>query len=256
MKVVAIVQARMGSTRLPGKILKLASGKTLLEHLISRLRRADSIDKIIIATTNSENDEAVCRLAKKIGVSCFRGSESDVLDRYYQAAKEFKADVVVRITGDCPLIDPDIVDRVVTQYLKFVDEFDYVSNVRPPTYPDGMDVEVFSIKTLETFWKKAGLQSEREHVTAYLTDHMRDFRVMNVTSEQDHSNLRLTVDNPEDLKLVRCIIRALFAEKKYFDLKDILSFLKTRTDLSLINSHIKRNEGLLKSIAVDSKIKS
>lgn len=251
--IVAIIQARMGSTRLPGKVLKKVLGRTMLEHLFERLRRARSIDKIVLATTNERIDDPVAKLAKKFGIETFRGSENDVLDRYYQAAKKFGAVDVVRITGDCPLMDPAIVDRVVNFYKKNKKRFDDVSNVRPPTYPDGMDVEVLSFKTLESAWRNAKLPSEREHVTAYITNHPEIFRIGNVENAQDLSALRLTLDNAEDFGLIGNLIRRLTPHKKYFGLKEILAVHKKNPQLFTINDHLERNAGYAKSLAAEKK---
>lgn len=247
--VIAIIQARLGSTRLPGKVLKKILGKPMLERMIERLRRSKTIDKIIVATTNNQEDKKIIVLAKKIGVDFYLGSESDVLDRYYQAAKKFGTDgIVVRLTGDCPVLDPKVVDQVVNFYKKNKEKFDYVSNVRPPTFPDGMDVEVFSFKVLEKAWHFSKLPSEREHVTAYIANHPEIFRIGNLQSKKDFSSLRLTVDNEEDLVLIKKIYQLLHKSNTFFTLKDILKLSESRPSLFLINRHIQRNEGYLKSL--------
>ncbi|MDO8676930.1 MAG: glycosyltransferase family protein [Candidatus Azambacteria bacterium] len=255
---IAIIQARMGSTRLPGKVLKIVeglpdrrAGKTLLEHLILRVLRAKTLDKIVVATTENPEDEAVASEAAKLGVDVFCGSEEDVLDRYYQAAKKYGADIVVRLTGDCPLMDPAIIDEVVGFYQKNKDKYDYVSNVRPPTYPDGMDVEVFSFAVLEKAWKEAKLTSEREHVTAYIGNHPEIFKIGNIEYKKDVSNIRLTVDNPEDLILVEKIFIALNKKNGNFGLEDILDVLDKNPEIAKINQTIKRNEGYEKSLKND-----
>ena len=256
MVIAIIVQARMASTRLPGKVLKKIFGKTLLEHLISRLKKVKSADKIIVATTTKQRDGKIVKAAKKLGVDFFRGSEEDVLDRTYQAAKIRRladGDAIVRVTSDCPIIDPAIVDKVINFYKRNKNKFDYVSNTYPPTFPDGMDTEVFSFKALERAWKNASLLSEREHVTAYIYKHTEIFRIGNVRSTKDNSHLRLTVDEPNDLILVRKIFGALYKKNKYFTLRDILSFLKRNPKSISINQHIKRNEGYLTSLKEDAK---
>lgn len=246
--VVAIIQARMGSTRLPGKVLKKVGGKTLLEHMTLRARRAKTLSAMVIATTNRPEDDVIVTIAKKLGVPCFRGSERDVLDRYYRAAKRHGAKTVVRLTGDCPLMDPALIDRVVGLYLKHKNRFEYVSNIHPPTFPDGMDVEVFSFKALKRAWKEATLKSEREHVTPYIYTHPKIFRIKNVEQGNDTSGIRLTVDTLEDLTLMRKIYSALYKENNYFGLQDVLTFLKQNPRLSLCNRHIPRNEGYAKSL--------
>ncbi len=249
--IVAIIQSRMGSTRLPGKMLRKIGDKTLLEHVVLRATHAKTISSVVIATTDQPEDDVLASIAKKLGVVCFRGSEHDVLDRYYKAAKQYRADTVVRLTGDCPFIDPEIIDRVVNAYLKSKKKVDYVSNVHPPTFPDGMDVEVFSFSALERAWKEAKLPSEREHVTPFFYGHGL-FRVKNVRDPNDNSGIRLTVDTHEDFRLVRKIYAELFTSNRSFDLKDILALLKQRPELALINGHLLRNEGYVKSIRKDS----
>ncbi|MBI2023007.1 glycosyltransferase family protein [Candidatus Giovannonibacteria bacterium] len=248
---VAIIQARIGSTRLPGKVLKVVEGKTLLEHLILRLKRAKTLDKIVLATTDKPEDNETAEVVKKLGIDVFSGSENDVLDRYYQSAKKFGGDVIVRITGDCPLMDPKIVDDVVNYYLKNKNKFDYVSNVRPPTYPDGMDVEVFSFAALEKAWREARLPSEREHVTAYIANHPEIFRLGNIKYKKDVSDIRLTVDNLEDLILVEKIFGSLNKKNKNFGFTDILDFLDKNPEIAKINQTIGRNEGYEKSLKND-----
>src|SRR3989344_1774144 len=208
--IAAIIQARTGSTRFPKKDLKKVCGKTLLEHLMERLGRAKLVDKIIIATTTRRGDDAIVKLTQKAKVGYFRGSEEDVLDSYYQAAKKFKADIVVRITGDCPVVDPEIVDRVIGFYLKNKTKLDYVSNTNPPTYPDGLDVEVFPFWVLEQTWWEAKLKSEREHVTPYVRNNPKIFRSGNVRGSKDFSHLRLTVDQIEDWNLIEKIFLRLY----------------------------------------------
>lgn len=249
---IAIIQARMSSTRLHGKVLKKIGGKTLLEILVERVRRASSIEKIVIATTDSAEDKKIADLAGKLGLDSHRGSEKDVLDRYYQTAKKFKADVVVRITGDCPLMDPKIIDRVVEYYKENSDKYDYVSNVRPPTFPDGMDVEVFPFEVLEKAWKKAKLPSEREHVTAYIANHPEIFKIGNILRKDDVSSMRLTVDSKEDFEVVKRIIEN-FPDKKDFGLEDILDLKRKNPKIFLGNNKYERNEGMKKSFEEDKK---
>lgn len=243
----------MGSVRLPGKVLKKIGGKTLLEILIERVKRAAFIDKIVIATTDKAEDKKIVDLAKKVKLDYFRGSENDVLDRYYQAAKKFKADIIIRITGDCPLMDPKIIDRAAKFYKENSDKFDYVSNVRPPTFPDGMDVEVFPFEVLKKTRKNAKLPSEREHVTAYIANHPEIFRIGNVVYKDNASSVRLTVDSEEDFKVVEKIIEN-FSAKKDFGLEDILDFKENNPDLFLSNNKYKRNDGMKKSLEKDKEL--
>jgi len=247
-KVIAIIQARMGSTRFPGKVLSEVAGRPMLWHVVNRVRKAETVDEVVVATSNRSSDDAVAEFCIQNDIKFFRGSETDVLDRFYQTARHFNADVVVRITADCPLIDPQVVDRVVSTYLE--GGYDYVTNTLRYTYPDGMDVEVFSFAALEKAWREARLPAEREHVTPYLRASGR-FRVFNVENEVDLSkrNLRWTVDEPADLEFVRAIYARLGGDKQPFGLSDILELLDKEPDLMKINSAIIRNEGYYKSLA-------
>ncbi len=248
--VVAIIQARMSSTRLPGKVLMDIEGKPMLWHVVNRLKKSQLIDKIVIATTVSKRDLLVLRFAEENGIDCFAGSEEDVLDRYYQAAREFKADPIVRITGDCPLIDPLIVDQVVEEFLKLKD-YDLVGT--NDTFPDGLDTVVYSFWALEKAWREAKLPSEREHVGPYITKHPELFKTKSLSYRINLSHLRWTVDEEEDLTLVREIFKRLFHEGEMFYTEDILSLLEQEPHLLEINSRIIRNEGYLKSLAQDNE---
>jgi len=239
----------MGSARLPGKVLKKVLGKTMLEHQVERVKRAKTIDQIIFATTTNFEDKKIVQLGRKLRVKVFVGSETDVLDRYYQAAKRFDVnDTIVRLTGDCPLMDPRVVDKVVSFYLKNKKSCQYASNVAPPTFPDGMDVEVFPFSALEEAWREADLPSEREHVTSYIRNHPKKFKIKNLKNKKDLSRYRLTLDNKEDFILIKKIFDSLYLKNKNLSLADIIKFLKKNPELALINSHIRRNEGLLKSL--------
>lgn len=243
----------MNATRLPGKVLKRVMGKTLLEHLLKRLQRAWTLDAIVVATTTNPADDAIARLLQRQKTLCFRGSEQDVLDRYYRAAKEFGIGDVVRITADCPLMDPAVVDVVVGAYEKKKRRLAYVSNINPPTFPDGMDVEVFSFNALEEAWNKARLPSEREHVTPYIRNHPDKFPSFNVAAPRDLSAFRLTVDEPRDLALIRRIFWTLYPKKRLFRLEDIVRLLHHEPRLVGINAGIVRNEGMLKSLEEDKR---
>lgn len=246
MKIVAIIQARTGSTRLPKKVLKKIEKKAMLQHVIDRIKRSNLIQEIIIATTTKREDEPIVKLAEESKVKWFRGKENDVLDRYYQAAKKFRIDVIVRITADCPLIDPKISDIVIEYFLK--NRFDYVSNINPYTYPDGLDTEVFSFEVLKKAWKKARKASEREHVTSYILNHPEIFRIGNVENDKDFSHMRWVVDEESDLKFVREVYKRMYKNSQIFYMEDILSILKKEPKLAKINSSISRNEGYIKSL--------
>jgi spore coat polysaccharide biosynthesis protein SpsF len=204
-KVVAILQARMGSARLPGKVLADLEGRPLLERIVRRLAPARLFDAFVVATTEQPEDEPIVALAGQLGVPCFRGSEEDCLDRYYQCAKAFQADVVVRLTGDNPLIDARFCDWVVEQFLSAEPPWDYVETYSSKTFPVGLSVEVFSFAALATAWREASAGPFREHVTYYLDHGPKPFRVLALAAERDYSSLRWTVDTPEDLAYVRTI---------------------------------------------------
>lgn len=241
-KVVAIIQARMGSTRFPGKILKRVQGKTLLEIQLERLKHSTLIQQIVIATTTQEQDNLVVDLCKQLDIDFYRGSEEDVLSRYYEAAVAFKANVIVRLTSDCPLIDPIIVDEVISSYLSKIDSIDYVSNTLERTYPRGLDTEVFSFKALEKTYKEAVLQSDREHVTAYIYSNPNMFRIDQVKGRDDYGNFRWTVDTPEDFELIHRILKELYGDKKPFYMQDIIELLTRYPDWNDINGHIEQKK--------------
>lgn len=249
--IAAIVQARMGSTRLPEKTMKNILGKPMLAHLIERLKRAQLIDEIIIATTAEERDKPIMTLARQYGVKCFAGSEEDVLDRYFQAATKYRAEIIVRITSDCPLMDPKVVNKVIETFLSGT--YDYVSNTINTTYPDGLDVEVFSYQALKKAWSEAKKPSEREHVTSYIWNHPEIFRIVNVSHEKNFSYMRWSVDTENDLKFVREIYERLYKEDSIFYMQDILRLLEKYPALLEINKDLKRNEGYLKSLKENAK---
>ncbi len=238
MKVVAIVQARTGSTRLPGKVLMEIAGKTMLEQVIARVRAAPSIDQVVIATTDLPADNAVAELARGDGCTVYRGSESDVLDRYYQAAKVFSADVVVRLTADCPLLDSDAIDTAIRGFLGAERQIDYLSNELPaPSFPRGVaDVEVFKFAVLEQAWQEDHDPASREHVTPFIYGHPERFRLGGFSADQPYPDLRLTVDTEADLTLVRRVF-AHFATRR-FDWMDVVELLQSRPDLRDINAHV------------------
>lgn len=238
--VALIVQARMGASRLPGKPLLQVLDKPLLAYLIERLKRVKRASKLVIATTENENDLPIVTCGKNLSVDVFRGSENDVLSRYLAAAREMKADIIVRITADCPLIDPVIIDDAIHGFLQ--GSCDYFSNVLKRTFPRGMDVEVFSRKALEEANLKAKLPSEREHVTLYIYRHPEHFQIKNFEREKDDSHLRLTVDTQEDFILIEKMIHALYRNNPHFGLVDMLDLLKKHPDWILINQHIAQKE--------------
>jgi len=248
--IVAIVQARMGSTRLPGKVMMKILGKPMLWHLIQRLKSSKLINRIVLAVPDKEIDRMLLRVAEETGVDSFAGSEDDVLDRYYHAARKYKAETIVRITGDCPLIDPEIVDKTIRYYLENKDELSFVHNGL--SYPDGIaETEVFSFAALEKAWKEAKLASEREHVTSYMWKNSDLFRSATLEYKEDLSNLRLVVDDEKDFQLVSEIFKNLYKKDKIFHFNDILDFLKEKPKLLELNKGTMRNEGYCKSLEED-----
>ena len=239
MRKLIIVQARMGSSRLPGKVLKEVCGKTILEHLVIRLKRVKQIDKIVVATTIKEQDNQIVDLCIKLNTSFYRGSEDDVLSRYYEAALKDRADLVIRVTSDCPLIDPCIIDSVVSFYINNQDKVDYVSNCLNRTYPRGMDVEVFSFSILKEAHEEAKENHEREHVTPFIISRPSRYRLHNIEHSTNLSNYRLTIDTSEDFELIEKIFKELFFENPEFSMKDILTVLEVNSEWLSINSHVK-----------------
>ena len=228
------MQARTGSTRLPGKVLKEVCGRTLLEHQMERMLRARSLDRLVVATTTSPADDAIADLVRARGWACHRGSETDVLSRYAQAARAERAGVVVRMTMDCPLIDPDVVDAVVGRMRRGA--FDFVTNNLEPSFPHGLDVEAFSRLTLDAADREAVEPFEREHVSPFVRDRPGRFRLDNVRSPAALHHHRWTVDYPEDLELVRAVYEALYRPGGFFTTADVLALLAQRPDLPKLNA--------------------
>jgi glutamate-1-semialdehyde 2,1-aminomutase/spore coat polysaccharide biosynthesis protein SpsF len=252
MKIVIIIQARMDSTRLPRKVLFDLEGKSVLQRVYERSCDVKNIDKAIIATTVTKEDDELVYFCHKNDIPIFRGSKEDVLDRYYRAAKMHHADAIIRITGDCPLIDPQEVDKVVEKYIN--GGFDFVSNYQPPMLPDGLDASIGSFSAYEKSWHEAKLKSEREHVTPYIINHPADFKVDSVTYDKNYSHLRWTVDEPEDYEFIRKIYKQIKENHIYGHLNEVLNILQENPELNQINSKFERNEGLKKSETNDKII--
>lgn len=252
MKVLAIIQARSASTRLPGKVLMKIKGKTILGHVVERAIKSKMIDEVIVATTINKEDLPIVKYCASNNIRVFCGSEDNVLDRFYQAAKLIKPENIVRITADCPMLDYKVIDAVVAEHLK--GGYDYTANSIKETYPDGEDVEVFKYSALEKSWKEAKLLSELEHVTLYIKKHPKLFSLHDVTSKDNLSSKRWTVDNPEDFKFVKAVFKDLYPKNRFFGLDEILKLLRKKPQLEKINQHISRNEGLKKSLRQDKKI--
>lgn len=239
MKTVCIIQARMGSTRLPGKVLQPLLDKPLLFWDVYRVKKARLIDEVLIATTTDSRDDAIVELCNSAGWGYFRGSEDDVLDRYYQAAQKQHAGVVVRVTSDCPLIDPQVLDYILAGFYAAAPAVDYASNSIMRTYPRGLDTEVFTFAALETAWREDN-SSWREHVTPFIYNHPERFRLLPVTNPTDYSHHRWTVDTPEDYELVRRIYEH-FGHGE-FGWRDVLDVLDQHPDWVAINQHIEQKK--------------
>jgi spore coat polysaccharide biosynthesis protein SpsF len=236
LKVVAIVQARMGSTRLPGKVLMDVAGKTMLARVVERLRLANLINEVLIATTDNAPDDAVVKECKACSVPVFRGDEKDVLDRYFRAAQLSNAQVIVRITSDCPLIDPEITNKTIAAFLEASP--DYAANTLTRTYPRGLDTEVLSFGALSKAWQLARQRYEREHVTPYIFEHPADFKLLPVTGEADFSSHRWTVDTPEDLELIRTIYSRFDGQS--FGWRDVLGLVDREPELIELNRSVEQ----------------
>lgn len=252
MTVIALLQARTSSTRLPGKVLKPLLGEPMILRQIERLRRVRSIDRLMVVTSDSPSDDALAACCVGVGVEVFRGSLDDVLDRFHSAVKDIRPQHVVRLTADCPLTDPAVIDAVIDFYRK--GDYDYASNVLQPTFPDGLDVEVFRFSVLEMIAREAILPSQREHVTSFIYQHPERFRLGGLTYGKDLSSLRWTVDEPSDLRFVEAVYGALYHDNPAFAMADVLQLLAQRPELMEINSGQVRNAGYLKSLVQDEQL--
>ncbi len=228
----AIIQARMGSVRLPGKVMKKVNGKNpMLYHLIQQINECKYIDNFVVATTTKKEDDIIENFLHEQNVLCFRGDEKDVLDRFYECAKKYSIDPIIRITADDPLIDPEIIDKVIIEYKN--NTVDYVTNCKPRTFPYGTEVEIFSFRALETAWKNTIKDDEREHVTPFISKNPNKFKILNVSNSSNQTNFRWTVDNLEDFKLVEQIF--LKIKKHPILIIDILNLFKNNPKLLEIN---------------------
>lgn len=245
MRTVAIIQARMGSTRLPGKVMMTICGKSVLEHVIHRVQACRLLDDVVVATTTSPADDVIVAEAQRCSAKWFRGNEEDVLDRYYQAARQFAADVVVRVTSDCPLFDPELLEKMIQ---KFQSEnfshrnLDYLSNTIKRTFPLGLDAEVFHFSALQKAHLDSKLDYEREHVTPYIYLHPEIFSVYTYKGSEDLSFHRWTLDTEDDFRLINAIYRELYRDNELFLTKQIINFLEQTPELNKINTHIKQKK--------------
>lgn len=237
MSTVVIIQARVGSTRLPNKVLTEIAGKPMLQRVIERCSKSKNIDAVMVATTDNVHDDPIVALCESIGTPVYRGSEEDVLDRYKQAADIIDADVIIRVTSDCPLIDPDILDNVIEQFAGA--KPDYGSNVIERTYPRGLDCEIFTRDILERVWKQALLKHEREHVTPYILENPEKFTVLSIVGDTDMSNHRWTVDTVQDLAFVQAVYEAL-GKDRVFDWRDVLELVENNPAIQQINEGIEQ----------------
>tara|TARA_Y100000385_G_scaffold291004_1_gene366588 strand:+ start:864 stop:1622 length:759 start_codon:yes stop_codon:yes gene_type:complete len=250
LKTILITQARFGSTRLPGKILMKINSESLLEIHLKRLNKCKNVSKIILATTDKPEDKVIYDYAINQSFNSFRGSESDVLDRFYQAVRNEKPDWIVRVTSDCPLIDPILVDKLIN--FAHHNNTDYCSNTLVEKYPDGQDIEVFKFSALEAAWKNAILSSDREHVTPYIRNNS-DFKgaslftALNYPCASNYSKIRMTVDEAKDFNLIKILIKDLGTDKTWLEYTNHI----IKNDLNKINNSIIRNEGFLKSLKND-----
>ena len=248
--VLAIVQARLSSTRLPGKVLMPILGRPMLWWQLERVKLAKNIDRLVVATSDQSEDRQLVDMCREFGIECFCGSLDDVLDRFYRAASHYDADHIVRLTGDCPVADPQVIDAVIECYRS--GNCDYASNISPPTFPDGIDVEVMRFDCLGQAWSEAKLTSQREHVTPFIWQQPRRFKLANYSNETDYSHLRWTVDEPEDFEFITKVYEALYPTDSGFSMSRILSMLEKRPDLCELNAGFERNEGLEQSIMDDN----
>ncbi len=249
--ILAIIQARMSSTRLPNKVLKSIMGKPMLALQLSRIKQSQLIDNIVVATSKQGDDDAIENLCKTQQVECFRGDLDDVLARFYHTSQAHSPDHIVRLTADCPLTDAKVIDRVISTHL--TQQADYTSNCQPATFPDGLDVEVFTAKALTISYQQAQKPSEREHVTQFMRNHSELFTLANYQYHQDLSHHRWTVDETKDFEFVTQVYQHLYADNPYFTMQDILALLARKPQLSQINQNISRDEGLLKSLQQDKE---
>jgi spore coat polysaccharide biosynthesis protein SpsF len=243
MKTAAIIQARMGSTRLPGKVLRPLCGKSVLAHVIDRVRASGVLDEVVVATTDQPADYTIATLAKALGVTAFCGSEADVLSRYYFAASQSHAETIVRVTSDCPLFDGDLLRAMLEAFERQSDggnRADYLSNTLTRTYPRGLDAEIFTFAALERAHREATQAFEREHVTPFIYNHPELFSLKNFAGDRDHSRHRWTLDTAEDWQLIEAIYTALYRPDRLFGTDDILALLARQPNLIALNAHVKQ----------------
>jgi spore coat polysaccharide biosynthesis protein SpsF len=234
----AILQARMTSSRLPGKVLMPVLGRPIISYNLERIRNAATIDQVVLAATNSSEDDALVRWAEREDVSVFRGSEEDVLDRTYRCAREFNMEVFAKFTADNPLIDPAVIDEVINAYLKSPDDYDYFSNNHPPTWQDGQEVEIIRKAALETAWRESDQSFQREHVTPFIWDQPERFRIGNLARDDDrwYHQYRWTLDYPEDYEFIKRVFEELYPRQPRFATADLMALLDLRSEIRALNA--------------------
>jgi spore coat polysaccharide biosynthesis protein SpsF len=239
--ITGVIQVRMGSTRLPGKALKEVMGRPLLDLLHERVCAAASLEQVVIATGSGPENQPIVDFARSRGIGCYAGSEQDLVERFFQTAQKFGANVIVRVTGDCPLADPGAIDQATRFYLENRDRYDYVSNAIKPTFPDGLDIDVFPLATIERI--RNGVQDPfwREWFTSYLRERPQEFRIANVEHTKDLSGLRWTVDYEEDFVFAERIFKSLYPNKKIFTMSDMLELLQAEPEIGRINQKYARD---------------
>ena len=251
MKILAIIQARMASTRLPGKVLAELNGRPLLSLLLKRVQAVPEINHVVVATTENQSDDILVEWLEKEEVDFYRGSSEDVLERFYLCSLKYKPDLIVRVTADDPLKDPGLISEAIS-YFSSDDKLDYCSNTLRPSYPEGLDIEVFRFEALKYSHDHASLPSEREHVTPYIWKNTSIFKVKNFEFKEDLSAWRWTVDKQSDLDFVRAVLSP-FQDSPLVSFQEIICFLKRNPDLLKINVHTLRNEGYIKSLEMEKK---
>ena len=251
-KITCVIQARTDSTRLPNKVLKEIEDTPMICHIINRIKRSRNVEQIILATTDKDSDKILLDIAEKFKIIGFAGDDDDVLERFFNAATSFSADPIVRITGDCPLVDPELLDNMIQIFLE--NRYDYISNTIERTFPDGLDIEIFSFDALKKTHQQAKWSSEREHVTPFIVKNQDLFRVYNYRNKQDLSNLRWCVDEEDDLLMVKQIFHEMNTEQ-FFSTADIIDLVSKNPKIAEINKNIKTNEGYKKSLKKDKLIK-
>lgn len=236
LRVIGVIQARMSSQRLPSKVLLEILGKPILWHIHNRMKNAKLLSDVVISTGEYENNAAICDFAKNNDIKYFSGNEADLIDRLYKTALSFDASAIVRITADCPLVDPKIIDTLVTEFINKHDKYDIITNCQIRTFPHGLDAEVYSVGILKEMWQEIKDVSLREWFPFYIEKNPSKFRILNIADTNNRSQLRWTVDYPEDLEFVKQVYTNLYNENSIFVMEDILNLLKNKPELSAINS--------------------